>query len=65
MDKERVIALVLTPILIMVWSAFRDWLDRRAERKEQRDYFLGRAVDEPLLRLGHDGRGGGDAADGK
>lgn len=65
MDKERVIAIFLTPIAIWLWGLLVEYLERRRDRKEAllADYHSRSVVVSAPLRLGSDGGSGDDSPD--
>lgn len=64
MDKERVIAIILTPIAIWLWEVLTRYLERRRDRKEAlEDYHSRSVVVAAPLRLGSDGGSSDDSPD--
>lgn len=61
MDKERVIAIFLTPIVVGLWQLLVAYLERRRDRKEAAlaDYHSRSIVVSAPLRIGCD-RGSGE-----
>lgn len=66
MDKERVIAIFLTPIVVWLWGLFMDYLERRQLRKDaaMADYHSCSVVVSTPLRLGSDGGSSDDGGTG-
>jgi len=65
MDKERVIAIILTPIAIWLWEVLTAHLERRRDRKEAElaHYHSRSVVVSAPLRLGSDRGSREDGAD--